>query len=306
MPSLYLLRRCLHSRFCLLILQIWKTPSRFRQASNAAIVGWPSAAPSSVHRAASSMPAGTSWSLPNLASPAVLASADDSSAAYSPPPAALLPHRLGETIGSLTARCSASAQASRLHPSAPGTFPSAASAAPAAPAAPATPAGPAGTPAPALWDETCELVVQLELSRFEGRRASRPYVAVWIEDAEKYPVRTLALWSNGGRWLEDLKGWYRSDQLRVLAENTELTPSVSSATRPAGKYTLKWDGKDNSGKFVKSGKYTICLEAAREHGTYQIMRQELDCNGTAAKVDLKGNVEIASAALDYHHKANAH
>ncbi|MEI7956732.1 MAG: DUF2271 domain-containing protein, partial [Verrucomicrobiota bacterium] len=172
---------------------------------------------------------------------------------------------------------------------------------PAAPPAATTPV----TPAPGLWDETCELVVQLELSRFGGR-SSRPYVAVWIEDAEKYPVRTLALWSNGGRWLEDLKGWYRSDQLRVLAENTELTPSVSSATRPAGKYTLKWDGKDNSGKFVKSGKYTICLEAAREHGTYQIIRQELDCNGTAAKIELKGNVEIASAALDYHHKANAH
>ncbi len=179
--------------------------------------------------------------------------------------------------------------------------------APPTPAAPASTPGTPGTPAatPALWDETCELVVQLELSRFGGR-SSRPYVAVWIEDGEKYPVRTLALWSNGGRWLEDLKGWYRSDQLRILAETTELTPSVSSATRPAGKYTLKWDGKDNSGKLVKSGKYTICLEAAREHGTYQIMRQELDCNGTAAKIDLKGNVEIASAALDYHHKANAH
>ncbi|MEI6656515.1 MAG: DUF2271 domain-containing protein, partial [Verrucomicrobiota bacterium] len=156
----------------------------------------------------------------------------------------------------------------------------------------------------ALWDETCELVVQLELSRFEGRHAMRPYVAVWIEDTEKYPVRTLALWSNGGRWLEDLKGWHHADQLRALAESTALTPSVSSATRPAGKYALKWDGKDNSGKPVKSGKYSVCLEAAREHGTYQIIRQDLDCNGTAVKIELKGNVEIAAAALDYHHKGD--
>ena len=165
---------------------------------------------------------------------------------------------------------------------------------------------PTAATAQSLWDETCELVIHLELSRFEGRRSSRPYVAVWIEDADKYPVRTLALWSNGGRWLEDLKSWYRADQLRVSAETTTLTPSVSSATRPAGKYSLKWDGKDNSGKLVKSGKYTVCLEVAREHGTYQIIRHELECNGTAAKIDLKGNVEIAAADLDYHHKANAH
>ncbi|MEI6605283.1 MAG: DUF2271 domain-containing protein, partial [Verrucomicrobiota bacterium] len=57
-------------------------------------------------------------------------------------------------------------------------------------------------------------------------------------------------------------------------------------------------------KFVKAGKYTVYLEAAREHGTYQIIRQELDCNGTATKIDLKGNVEISSAALDYHHKSD--
>jgi hypothetical protein len=44
---------------------------------------------------------------------------------------------------------------------------------------------------------------------------------------------------------------------------------VATATRPAGKYTLKWDGKDNAGKPVKPGKYTVILEAAREHGTYQ-------------------------------------
>jgi len=149
-------------------------------------------------------------------------------------------------------------------------------------------------------------VVSFELSRIEGRRNSRPFVAVWIEDADKYPVRTLALWFSGKRWLADLKSWNRGEQLRALAETTDLMPTISSATRPAGKYTLKWDGKDNSGKLVKSGKYTVCLEAVREHGTYQIIRQDLACNGSAAKVEMKGNVEIAAASLDYHHKADGH
>jgi hypothetical protein len=29
---------------------------------------------------------------------------------------------------------------------------------------------------------------------------------------------------------------------------------------------LKWDGKDNAGKLVNAGQYTVLVEAAREHG----------------------------------------
>jgi hypothetical protein len=41
------------------------------------------------------------------------------------------------------------------------------------------------------------------------------------------------------------------------------------------------------------------MEAAREHGTYQLIRQEMEFNGTAQSVPLKGNVEIAAANLEY-------
>src|SRR5262249_44326721 len=105
--------------------------------------------------------------------------------------------------------------------------------------------------------------------------------------------RTLALWYQKPRWLPELKAWSRAHRLRAMAGTTDLTGSVSSATRPAGKYTLKWDGKDNQGKLVKPGKYTVFIEAAREHGTYQLMRQEIDFNGEPKQFNLTGNVEIA-------------
>ena len=76
--------------------------------------------------------------------------------------------------------------------------------------------------------------------------------------------------------------------------------SVSSATRPPGKYTFKWDGRDDFGNLVKAGKYTVMIEAAREHGTYQLMHQEIDFNGSPRQFQLPGAVEIASATLDYH------
>jgi hypothetical protein len=153
----------------------------------------------------------------------------------------------------------------------------------------------------ATWDPKFELAVDLELARPDGR-ARRPYVAVWIEDKDRFPVRTLAVWyqSDHSKWLADLRAWYRGDRLRSLAEGTSILGTVSSATRSPGKYSLVWDGNDNQGRPVKAGTYTINIEAAREHGTYQIMKQTMDFPGVARHVDLPGNVEISGASLDYH------
>ena len=152
------------------------------------------------------------------------------------------------------------------------------------------------------WDASFELAISFELNAINDRGYRRPYVAVWIEDKDRFPVRTLALWYQKSRWLPDLKAWSRGDRMRSMAEGTDLTRSVSSATRQAGKYNLKWDGKDNQGKFVKPEKYTVYIEAAREHGTYQLLRQEMDFRSAAKQFSLPGNTEIASASLDYRKK----
>jgi thiamine biosynthesis lipoprotein len=145
-----------------------------------------------------------------------------------------------------------------------------------------------------------DLTISLELARIENPRYRRPFVAVWVEDKDRFPVRTLALWFDKTRWLPELKTWYRDDRVRSMVEGSDITTTVSSATRPPGKYTLRWDGKDQSGKPVKAGKYTICIESAREHGTYQDIRQEIDFDGkTPSQLTMTGNTEIAAASLDY-------
>ena len=144
-----------------------------------------------------------------------------------------------------------------------------------------------------------EVIVNLELARIEGQRYRRPYVAIWVEDKDKFPVRTVALWLEKDRWLPELKGWYRDDWLRLLAEGNEIVTTVSSATRPPGKYTMKWDGKDAKGVPVKPAKYNICIEVAREHGSYQLLRQEIDLTAGAKQFPLTGGTEIAAASIDY-------
>jgi FAD:protein FMN transferase len=148
------------------------------------------------------------------------------------------------------------------------------------------------------WDSQYELVIDLELSAFQYSR--RPFVAVWIEK-DNVPVRNLAIWFNKPRWIPELRRWYRMNGEKMTAPDSKIN-SVASATRMPGKYTLLWDGKDDQGNLVDAGTYTVFIEAAREHGTYQIISQEIEVAGKPYKIDLKGNVEIASASIDYRKK----
>lgn len=153
-----------------------------------------------------------------------------------------------------------------------------------------------------------EMTIDFELNKPEAERYLRPYVAIWIEDKDDYPVRTLSLWilkgEKGLRWLPDLKRWSRSDKTRRLADTTDIVPLITSATRNPGKYSVTWDGLDDNKKPLPAGEYTLYIEAAREKGTYQIIKHAFKV-GEPFKKDLGGNIEIKAASVDYHQKAVA-
>jgi thiamine biosynthesis lipoprotein ApbE len=149
-----------------------------------------------------------------------------------------------------------------------------------------------------------ELSIELEINRPEAARYQRPYVAVWIEDARGFPVRTLALWiktsGSGPTWIPDLKRWYRGDVKRLRgSDKSDLVVTRSSVTRPPGKHELVWDLTDNQKKLLPPGDYTVTIEAAREHGTYQIIRKQVTLGDAPFEVALDGNLEIKSARLEY-------
>lgn len=148
------------------------------------------------------------------------------------------------------------------------------------------------------------LVVNITLAKPSEPGYRRPYVAVWLEDADEFPVKTALLFLDnkqpGPRWHRDLIRWYRNDRTRKLADQTDLIGVISGATRGPGEYKAVFDGTDDAGKPLKPGKYTLYLEAAREHGTYQIIRQPLTLGADPIAVTkLKGNVEFESAAYEY-------
>ena len=164
---------------------------------------------------------------------------------------------------------------------------------------------PASTAAP-KWDDRFELAVDFEIAAQQGYRYHRPYVAIWVEDSAGKPVRTLSVWVNttgrGPRYIRELRRWFMAERDQADAGGPDLIATVSSATRLPGQYTVTWNGRDDRGNVVEQGTYRVVIEAAREHGTYQLMQQELKLGATPVAADLAPNEEIGRARVEYRHR----
>jgi hypothetical protein len=159
------------------------------------------------------------------------------------------------------------------------------------------------------WEPNMEVAVNFEIAAPEEFRYHRPYMAVWLEDANGAEVRTLSLWvetsGRGPRWIPNLRRWYRDAEDAQDAGGPDLVATVSSATRMPGKYTLTWDGKDDKGKMVPQGTYTLNLESAREHGPYCLVQKEISVGPKPFKVEVEGSTDIKGATVEYRKRATS-
>jgi hypothetical protein len=150
-----------------------------------------------------------------------------------------------------------------------------------------------------------ELKIDFEINNPGGGGPyRRPYVAVWIENSDGFPVRTLLLWVAGSRWVPELRRWYKSDQERRKVDKFDLV-SRAGSTRKPGRYSATWNGLDGDERVCPPGEYTVYIEAAREHGTNQLIRHKVTLGSQPQSHQLAGNIEIKSAQLDYRRAASA-
>lgn len=182
----------------------------------------------------------------------------------------------------------------------------------AAPAAPGPSAGPAGSApsaaaavaektadapvATAAWPEGFQVDVEVALKKHPKgpRTIYRPYVVVWIQNAKGFLVRTITLWGEDPRYQRKLSSWWR-----VPREGADEPEFTARATRVAGAYTLIWDGKDDFGRKVPAGDYSICLEVCREDGHHIVESVALTCAGEPASGTLRETAESDASAVKY-------
>ncbi|MGY2894170.1 DUF2271 domain-containing protein [Deinococcus sp. UYEF24] len=164
-------------------------------------------------------------------------------------------------------------------------------------------AGAATAKAAVTFDAKMELAVNFSIVNAGGFRFQRPYVAVWLEDAAGNEVRTLSVWAKtdarGQRYLEHLTRWTGAAGSR----QDTLLSTVSSPTRNPGSYTLVWDGKNDAGALVAQGDYFLCVESAREHGPYALIREKVTVSGAASTRKLAGNGDIGDVNASYRKRA---
>ncbi len=160
------------------------------------------------------------------------------------------------------------------------------------------------------WAENFELAIQFEINRPEAAagRYRRPYVIIYVEDEAGDIVRHLVVWlslagSGFDQWLPDVRRWYRSGTNPDPLEKRNTGNILGRPTRPPGEYTVIWDGKDDRKQLLPQGNYTLFLEAAREHGTHQVIRKALTLADKPFAEKLEGGIEIKSAMIEYRRKA---
>lgn len=120
-----------------------------------------------------------------------------------------------------------------------------------------------------------EFAVKLEIPSLNVAEYHRPYVAMWLEKADKSFVNNLAVWydlkkkDNGGtKWLKDMRQWWRQSgrELQMPADG------VSGATRAPGEHSIDLAAGKSAFRNLPAGDYQLVIEAAREAGGREVVR----------------------------------
>lgn len=148
------------------------------------------------------------------------------------------------------------------------------------------------------------LDITVEIPRLQVAEYHRPYVAVWIENADAAAVAQLAVWydlnntkEDGAQWLKDLRQWWRRG-----GRNLSLpVDGVTGATRPSGQHRLQFDTKAAPLKKLPAGNYQLVVEAAREVGGRELVRLPFSWPITReTHLNESGTHELGRVDLDLH------
>lgn len=158
-----------------------------------------------------------------------------------------------------------------------------------------TTAGPPATAGGATLADSAELTIDFTFTPSGDGRVRNPYIAVWVEDASGSLVRTISLWyrADESKYLRELSRWNSVDGSDATLD------TVSGATKAAGSYSLVWDGTDTDGARVAQGDYVVCIEAAREHGPYELVTAPITLGGESFELDLGADGELTAAVVQF-------
>lgn len=154
----------------------------------------------------------------------------------------------------------------------------------------------ATAPATKAWPSDFTVKIGYTIPQTGQGWSKAPFVVIWITDQDGKIVRTLFhLGDRPARFLDSNYVWYRA----FTSQTPNLWGSVTRPSRAPGKYDVEWDGKDDSGKPVSQGEYTINIEASREHGGHNIQQIKLTLADTPQDAASPAAGELGATTVKY-------
>lgn len=129
--------------------------------------------------------------------------------------------------------------------------------------------------------------VDVEVPRKRVAEYHAPYVAFWVENADRSTIVPLGLWyDDQEKWLKDIRQWWR----RTGRGQQKPYDGLTGATRSPGKHQMDFSELQSLQK-LPAGEYQLVVEASREVGGREVVRlpfqwpasnhQQQQVNGTS-------------------------
>lgn len=115
------------------------------------------------------------------------------------------------------------------------------------------------------------VTVDIDIPSLNVSTYHRPYVAIWLESTQRKGLYNISLWHEQQDWLKDLRQWWR----KLGRQGSNSLDGVTGATRKPGRYQVVWQGKNSNGEKFPAGDYYLCIEAVREAGGRDFIRQKI-------------------------------
>lgn len=125
------------------------------------------------------------------------------------------------------------------------------------------------------WAAGADIAVKFEIPQLNVAEYHRPYVAMWIEQADQSMAAPLAVLYDvkkkdnaGTKWIKDLRTFWRKGgrDLKLPADG------ISGATRATGAQTLTFGPARTDIAKLPAGDYQLVIEAARESGGRELLK----------------------------------
>lgn len=139
------------------------------------------------------------------------------------------------------------------------------------------------------------IAIDYRIPQQDSERYRQPYLAFWIERGNGEAVRQLLVLGDRSRWLGELPRWWR----HYGRDDPAGAQGIARPTRAPGEYSLAWDGRDDMGRAMPSGRYVLRVEAAREHGGHEDLSLPFALGAAGPDLHAHGRSEIGPVVLRY-------